>query len=515
MPSTPTLTGCRPSPRRAGPSAIGPSAGSTSRPAPTRRWASGRCRPTRRWRSARPSAEARAEGRPGGPLAARRDLAQLPGPVPRDQRYPQADARDERPGRGDARRADPRASPVDHLFAGQSNDCYWHGLFGGIYLPDLRVAALARLIAAEDLADGPRRTVSRPAATSTSTAATRSLLVRTPARSSTVKLEEGGGIGALGPARRAATRSPRSSAVGPEAYHETPAPARAREGRSRREPDTPMPRHRRRRRGRAASIHDIVRVKQEGLLEHLQYDAYERRSGLVRILPADTTAGGRGIGCRRGARRSPRRRLDAGWARCRPRGPPPCRTRPFGWRLRSDRGNEDDRDRRRAARSDSDGRRRDRPSRRCGQPADRCARAASSGRRCSSAAAHNPAAWHDIAGRRIAHDEPPGPPHVDDLAAGNDQLGVDGRHDDGSAGRGAGSRRSRRSRTRRAGFELVYQGSATLLVEPLRLAPGQRQTIRVGQRVAVAPSGSRSTGRRRRCGAASAGLPVEVESGRR
>ena len=40
----------------------------------------------------------------------------------------------------------------DHLLAGQSNDPYWHGLFGGIYLPDLRVANLSRLIAAEDIA---------------------------------------------------------------------------------------------------------------------------------------------------------------------------------------------------------------------------------------------------------------------------------------------------------------------------------------------------------------------------
>ena len=40
-----------------------------------------------------------------------------------------------------------RDAALDHLFAGQSNDCYWHGLFGGIYLADLRVAALRHLIA--------------------------------------------------------------------------------------------------------------------------------------------------------------------------------------------------------------------------------------------------------------------------------------------------------------------------------------------------------------------------------
>ena len=41
----------------------------------------------------------------------------------------------------------------DHLYQGQSNDCYWHGLFGGIYLSHMRLATLEHLIAAEDAAD--------------------------------------------------------------------------------------------------------------------------------------------------------------------------------------------------------------------------------------------------------------------------------------------------------------------------------------------------------------------------
>jgi alpha-amylase len=40
----------------------------------------------------------------------------------------------------------------------------------------------------------------------------------------------------------------------------------------------------------AASIHDGVRAKEAHLAEHLVYDAYERRSGLVRLLQADVTA---------------------------------------------------------------------------------------------------------------------------------------------------------------------------------------------------------------------------------
>jgi alpha-amylase len=38
------------------------------------------------------------------------------------------------------------------LYKGQCNDAYWHGIFGGLYLPHLRTAAYENLIAAEKLA---------------------------------------------------------------------------------------------------------------------------------------------------------------------------------------------------------------------------------------------------------------------------------------------------------------------------------------------------------------------------
>src|SRR4029078_12043896 len=45
-----------------------------------------------------------------------------------------------------------RERALDHLYQGQSNDCYWHGLFGGIYIGHMRLASFEHLIAAEDLA---------------------------------------------------------------------------------------------------------------------------------------------------------------------------------------------------------------------------------------------------------------------------------------------------------------------------------------------------------------------------
>ena len=81
-------------------------------------------------------------------------VAQLPGALPRDQRPAQADAARLGRGRGNAGRAARAIVRCDHLYRGQSNDCYWHGWFGGIYIVHMRMATLAELIAAEDLALG-------------------------------------------------------------------------------------------------------------------------------------------------------------------------------------------------------------------------------------------------------------------------------------------------------------------------------------------------------------------------
>jgi len=42
---------------------------------------------------------------------------------------------------------------TDHLYQSQCNDAYWHGVFGGLYLPHLRSALFEQLIKAEYLAD--------------------------------------------------------------------------------------------------------------------------------------------------------------------------------------------------------------------------------------------------------------------------------------------------------------------------------------------------------------------------
>ncbi|HEX4836744.1 MAG TPA: alpha-amylase/4-alpha-glucanotransferase domain-containing protein [bacterium] len=49
-----------------------------------------------------------------------------------------------------------RARALDELWAGEGNCTYWHGVFGGVYLPHLRGAAFSHLIAAEAIADQAR-----------------------------------------------------------------------------------------------------------------------------------------------------------------------------------------------------------------------------------------------------------------------------------------------------------------------------------------------------------------------
>jgi hypothetical protein len=104
---------------------------------------------------------------------------------------------------------------------------------------------------------------------------------------------------------------------------------------------------------------------------------------------------------------------------------------------------------------------------------------------------HNPSAWLELDGGRTAHDATRVVPAVDRLDAGNDFLGIaiatttDGPVDAWVAPIETVSNSE-------AGFELVYQGSAALLVEPLRLGPGERWQRTIRHEVSVA--GERAIG---------------------
>ena len=171
-----------------------------------------------------------------------------------------------------------KAAALDRLHRGQSNDCYWHGLFGGIYISHMRLATYEHLVAAEDAADA--------AAGATVVAELRDLdmdglpeaYLSDAGQVVTVKPGEGGGIGAwdIRAARHALGAVLRRR---PEAYHATLRAHDAKGGAS-----APVAEG-----GAPASIHEIVAVKEEGLAARLHYDDHERRSGLVRFLAPAVT----------------------------------------------------------------------------------------------------------------------------------------------------------------------------------------------------------------------------------
>jgi 4-alpha-glucanotransferase len=362
-----------------------------------------------------------------------------------------------------------RSVALDHLFAGQSNDCYWHGLFGGVYLPDLRVAALGRLIGAEDLAlGGPGAAVESGILLDLDLDGSDEALLVNDGQIVAVKLDEGAGIGRWD---LRAARHPLAAVMRrrPEAYHQQLRDHPAGDAGLATDDATEMggsaP-------SRPASIHDIVAAKQEGLADLLQYDTYERRSGLVRVLPPTTTAAEVADGRATDLVAA----LDGAWTLASI--DPNQVTAAFAAgpvrlvkTIRISGGRQDPR----LAVEVSVENRSDSPFE------------ALLGLEFAVmllGGGHNPAAWHEVDGKRIPHDEFAAARAVDLLISGNDQLGIrletliqpvaD-----------AWISPIRTVSNSEGGFELVYQGSCVLALRSIRLAPGERANLRVEQVVGV------------------------------
>jgi len=174
-----------------------------------------------------------------------------------------------------------QTAALDHLHRGQSNDCYWHGLFGGIYISHMRLATLEHLIAAEDAADAALGTLHEAKFADLDMDGRTEVYLAEAGQVVTVKPTEGAGIGAwdVRAARHALAAVLRRR---PEAYHET---LRAHDAKA----AEPIPEVNEG--GAPASIHDIVMTKEDNLSSRLHYDDHERRSALVRFLdPAATAA---------------------------------------------------------------------------------------------------------------------------------------------------------------------------------------------------------------------------------
>ena len=364
-----------------------------------------------------------------------------------------------------------RDGALDDLQAGQSNDPYWHGLFGGIYLPDLRVANLRHLIRAEDAA--LRAGVGGGAAGQSGCLVDLDLdgrdeiLLVDDGQIVAMKPDDGAGIGRWD-VRAVAVPLGAVMRRRPEAYHDkvrahdaaahlpsAPGPSTGDGG------------------GAPASIHDLVLVKQEGLAERLVYDRHERRSGLVRVLPPNATAAAWADGTIEDLVPA----IDGAWA-VETLGPDQAITS-FG------------RDGLQLTRTVRIGGDRTAPSLSVEVVAANGGAAAIETRLGLEFAVmllgggHNPGAWWEVEGERFAHDERRIAGGVTWLGSGNTALGVEiATSIDGPAD--AWIEPIETVSNSEAGFELVYQGSALLVSRVVSIAPGGSVSLAVTHVVAVA-----------------------------
>jgi 4-alpha-glucanotransferase len=360
-----------------------------------------------------------------------------------------------------------RMVALDHLFAGQSNDCYWHGLFGGVYLPDLRVAALSRLIGAEDLAlGGPGAMVESGRLLDLDLDGSDEALLVNNGQIVAVKLDEGAGIG------RWDLRAPRHPLAAvmrrrPEAYHEKLREHAATESGHATDADTGGSSS-----SRPTSIHDIMAAKQEGLADLLQYDRYERRSGLVRVLPLTAMAADVADGSAIDLVAA----LDGVWTLASIDPNQVTATFAAGQvrlvkTIRIGGGRQDPR----LAVEVSVENVSDAPFE------------AMLGLEFAVmllGGGHNPAAWHEVDGRRIPHDEFATASGVERLLSGNDQLGIRLETLVQPAA-DAWISPIRTVSNSEGGFELVYQGSCVVALRSIRLARGEQANLRIEQVASV------------------------------
>ncbi len=160
-----------------------------------------------------------------------------------------------------------RDEALAHIWRAQSNDAYWHGLFGGVYLPHLRDAVWHHLLSAERLAQAEN--LPRPVEQVDLDAdGHREIILRNGKWTAVVTPRWGGTLVELShmdlPFNFLNTIARR-----PEAYHTQVRSAST-------DAD-----------GSARSIHEVASAKQPGLEKHLRYDQSRRASLIDHLLPSE------------------------------------------------------------------------------------------------------------------------------------------------------------------------------------------------------------------------------------
>ncbi|MBI5236019.1 MAG: DUF1926 domain-containing protein [Deltaproteobacteria bacterium] len=159
---------------------------------------------------------------------------------------------------------------TNHLYKAQSNDPYWHGVFGGLYLPHLRTSAYENIIKAENAVDDS-------AATSISVEDVDAdghdeVMIRTRDINLFISPRNGGTLVEMD-FKPSAVNFSNTLSRWLEGYHHklTRAAGGAHDG------------------GGSKSIHDMLIAKEAGLEALLKFDALRRSSFVDRLLDARTS----------------------------------------------------------------------------------------------------------------------------------------------------------------------------------------------------------------------------------
>jgi len=158
---------------------------------------------------------------------------------------------------------------LTELWKGQCNDAYWHGIFGGLYLPHLRSSLYRHLINAEALAHEVLKEDTTVERLDFDCDGFDDVLIRT-GQMSMAATEKGGSLTELSLFREDVNILD-SLTRRREAYHAKIEQAT----------DTAS--------GALKTIHDQLTAKESGLSDHLVYDAYRRTSLLDHFLPEGTS----------------------------------------------------------------------------------------------------------------------------------------------------------------------------------------------------------------------------------
>jgi 4-alpha-glucanotransferase len=176
--------------------------------------------------------------------------------------------REDRQAVGDHRLYEARRA----LYRGQCNCPYWHGAFGGLYLPHLRSAIYEQLLGAEkalDQFEHADKSYLNLSSEDFDFDGVKEIKLANNELAVYLSPQRGGSIyelDVLDVTRNLAASLTRR----PEAYH-----AKIRQDQQLHHTES------------AQSIHDGIRCKEEGLDRHLVYDAYRRGSLIEHLLPGD------------------------------------------------------------------------------------------------------------------------------------------------------------------------------------------------------------------------------------